>query len=157
MNPKLEKHENPEYWELIDLDTGKPLWTNKKQKEPWRDDFNVYISQLKIAWADALNDDDWLNKQESLNNNPNLDIKASVTKSCVNYWATEEGWKNKKRKNSKTIDWRQTFAKTLTINKVYKNAINMVGSVTGNTESARKEAIISHLNNKGRDNDSSLF
>jgi hypothetical protein len=157
MNPKLEKHENPDYWELIDLDTGKTLWTNKKQKEPWQDDFNIYLQMVRNAWTDIMNDDDWIKKQEKINNNENLDIRASVTKSCTIYWATEEGWKNKKSKKGKTIDWRQTFAKTLTINKVYKNASNRFNTTSGNTESARKEAIISHLGSESRDNDSSLF
>ena len=155
MNPKLEKHDNPEYWELIDLDSGKTLWTDKRQKELWQTDFKVYLQMVRDAWADVMNDAEWINKQEIINNNPNLDIRASINKSCINFWATEEGWKNKKKRNSKTIDWRQTFAKTLTINKVYKNAVNRIGS--NNTEASRKEAIITYATIQSRPDDAGLF
>ena len=84
----------------------------------WRTDFETYKQEL-WTWFDGITRDKaWISEQERFN--PNLDILLSIEKSIKNFWGTEAGWKNKKSRKSVDLDWKQTFAKTLDINKVYK-------------------------------------
>lgn len=84
----------------------------------WRTDFETYKKEL-WTWFDGITRDKvWLAEQEKFN--PNFDILLTIEKSIKNYWITEAGWKNKKSRKSENLDWKQTFAKTMDINKVYK-------------------------------------
>lgn len=91
----------------------------KGEKEiTWRTDFETYKKEL-WSWFDAVTRDKvWILEQEKFN--PNLDILLTIEKSIKNFWITEAGWKNKKSRKSEKLDWKQTFAKTMDINKVYK-------------------------------------
>ena len=94
--------------------------TNKGEGEiNWKNDFDTYIEELRTARKELFENTEWLEKQQSFN--PGVDIKKSIDKSCVNYWATEAGWKNKKRKQIKTVDWKATFANAISSpqNRVY--------------------------------------
>lgn len=94
--------------------------TNKGEVEiNWKNDFDTYIEELRTARKELFENTEWLEKQQSFN--PGVDIKKSIDKSCVNYWATEAGWKNKKRKQIKTVDWKATFANAISSpqNRVY--------------------------------------
>ena len=44
---------------------------------------------------------------------------SSLEMGFIAYWGSEEGWKNKKAKKSKTIDWKSTIIKTIKLNAVY--------------------------------------
>ena len=85
----------------------------------WKNDFDTYIEEMRTARKELFENTEWLEKQQSFN--PGVDIKKSIDKSCVNYWATEAGWKNKKRKQIKTVDWKATFANAISSpqNRVY--------------------------------------
>jgi hypothetical protein len=85
----------------------------------WKNDFDTYIEEMRTARKELFKNTEWLEKQQSFN--PGVDIKKSIDKSCVNYWATEAGWKNKKRKQIKTVDWKATFANAISSpqNRVY--------------------------------------
>ena len=88
----------------------------------WKNDYNEYINQLRRAYNDALSDKEWIQKEQRYN--PGLDIQLSLEKACVNYWATEAGWKKKKAKRSiKEINWKSTFSNALSMrsNQVWKN------------------------------------
>lgn len=89
------------------------------EKKNWKNDFDTYIEEMRTARKELFENTEWLEKQQSFN--PGVDIKKSIDKSCVNYWATEAGWKNKKRKQIKTVDWKATFANAISSpqNRVY--------------------------------------
>lgn len=86
----------------------------------WKKDFKVYLQELREAFNAIKEDLEWIEKQESFN--PGVNIVKSIEKACVNYWATEGGWKKKKRARSINIDWKSTFGNAVSqsMNKVYK-------------------------------------
>ena len=90
-----------------------------ENEKNWKNDFDTYIEEMRTARKELFENTEWLEKQQSFN--PGVDIKKSIDKSCVNYWATEAGWKNKKRKQIKTVDWKATFANAISSpqNRVY--------------------------------------
>lgn len=85
----------------------------------WKDDIEMYKEELRDAYRKTISDSEWITKQESFN--PGVDIKKTIEKSCINFWSTEAGWKHKKRTKTKEIDWRATFANSISqkANKVY--------------------------------------
>lgn len=90
-----------------------------EEKNTWKTDFSIYLSDLREAFSLIKLDTEWISKQELYN--PNVDVILSIEKSCTNYWATEAGWKKKRASKVKSIDWKSTFANAISINKVYKN------------------------------------
>lgn len=87
----------------------------------WRDDFEIYKSELRTIYKELVIDDEWIKTQERLN--PGIDILLTLEKSCVNYWATEGGWKHKKKSPKTTnIDWKATLTNSISMpgNRVYK-------------------------------------
>ncbi len=46
----------------------------------------------------------------------------TLDKVCIDYWATEDGWKKKKKSQSDTINWKTTLAKGIgnKLNHVYE-------------------------------------
>lgn len=84
----------------------------------WKNDFETYKNNLRDWFDEIQNDTAWIKQQEKYN--PNVDILLTIEKSCVAFWATEAGWKNKKKSGYVSIDWKSTFAKTMDMNKVYK-------------------------------------
>ena len=91
---------------------------NDKNNITWRDDFEIYKEVLRQEYLKIITNEEFISEQERFH--PNIDIKLSIEKSCVNYWATEAGWKKKKASRSKSIDWKSTFTNAIGINKVYK-------------------------------------
>lgn len=85
----------------------------------WRDDFGTYLDGLRKAYDALMSDEDLLNKMQRYH--PNVDIRLSVEKACVEFWSLEAGWKNKKKTRSQAIDWQATFRNALNIqsNRVY--------------------------------------
>lgn len=90
----------------------------------WKEDFSLYKKELREAYAQLMNNREYLKTQERLN--PRVDIKLTLEKACVNFWATEEGWIHKKRKRSKTINWKTTLTNSISqsMNRVYKDRPN---------------------------------
>jgi hypothetical protein len=93
-------------------DTLKPLW---------KKDYEVYLANLRDEYKMIKKDAEWIATQEKFN--PGVDVLLSIEKACVNFWATEAGWKHKKKGNTETIDWQRTLANAISNknNKVYKN------------------------------------
>jgi hypothetical protein len=94
---------------------------DKKEKDTpeWKKDFNVYKNDLYQAFEEIKNDREWIEKQERLNKN--LDVVATIEKGIEVYWGVEdEGYKRKKKEKTKVINWRNTFAKNLDKNRVFK-------------------------------------
>jgi hypothetical protein len=100
--------------------------TNNKQEEEeykeknntnWRSDFSIYLSECKLAYKSFMEDVELLKTQQRLN--PRINIKLSIEKGYVNFWGTEGGWKFKKGKRSKEINWKSTIINSIGMNKVY--------------------------------------
>ena len=84
----------------------------------WRENFEIFLNELYGEFEKLKQDEIWIKEQEKLN--PGLDILLSIEKSIKNFWGTELGWKNKKKSKTENPSWKQTFARTLDKNKVYK-------------------------------------
>jgi hypothetical protein len=91
--------------------------SNIDSSSTWRNDFEIYKSGLREVYLKLINDKKYINEQARFY--PNVDIKLSLEKACTNFWATEAGWKNKKSKRSKNIDWKSTLTNAIEKNKVY--------------------------------------
>lgn len=101
-----------------DKDKDKEEDKEKDFIKTWRNDFPTYIEGLKAACRALMADIEWLKAQEKYH--PGVDIKLSVEKAVMNFWATEAGWKHKKGKKSKDLDWKATLTNAINLNKVYK-------------------------------------
>ena len=110
-NENNENNDNPPY--------NPP--EGEESESAWKNDFLVYKDELRNAFKKIKKDNDWISQQQAYY--PNVDIVKSIEKSCVNYWATEAGWKNKKSKKIKNICWKSTFGNSISKseNKVYYN------------------------------------
>ena len=89
-----------------------------KDKNGWKDNFDLYLSDLRFEYKKLISDVNFISEQERFN--PNIDIKLSIEKACTNFWATEAGWKNKIKSRTKVIDWKSTLTNAISLNKVYK-------------------------------------
>lgn len=90
------------------------------QTKTWRDDFEIYKSELRAFYLTLIKDKEFISQQEKYY--PSLDIILSIEKACTTFWATEAGWRHKKKSKSKEIDWKQTLINAIgqSMNKVYK-------------------------------------
>jgi hypothetical protein len=108
----------------------------EKKTEPptWRTDYKIYLAQLREEYTNLLHDQEWLEEKKKFN--PGVNIPLSLEKACVEFWATEAGWKHKKKSRSQNLDWRSTLTNALSLksNRVYETTGN--GKTTNNT---RKE------------------
>lgn len=108
--------------------------SSESDKKNWKNDFDIYVEELRNAYKEIQNDTDWIKQQESFY--LNVDIIKSIEKACVNYWATPTGWKKKKQSKISDINWKSTFGNAISLNKVYKNGNSNLqpGSNFGNSE-----------------------
>ena len=83
----------------------------------WRDSFDVYLTECKKGYELFMNDIELLKTQQRLN--PGINVKLSIEKGFINFWGTEAGWKFKKGKKSKEINWQSTIINSISMNKVY--------------------------------------
>lgn len=111
-----------------DIDIEKETSANADAKKvaaakSWRDDFEVYKSELKEAFDKIVSDEDFIENRQKYH--PNVDIRLSLQKAYEDYWNTEAGWKKKKSGRSKEIDWKATLRKALDQpqNRVYKQKV----------------------------------
>ena len=89
----------------------------KEIEKTWRNDFQIYLSDCKKAYKELINNTEFMERLQKLN--PKINILSSLEMGFIAYWGSEEGWKNKKAKKSKTIDWKSTIIKTIKLNAVY--------------------------------------
>lgn len=90
---------------------------NKDKNTNWRLDFDVYLLECKSGYEKYMNDSELLKTQQRLN--PGINVKLSIEKGFINFWGTEAGWKFKKSKKSKEINWQSTITNSISMNKVY--------------------------------------
>lgn len=79
----------------------------------WRNSFDSYRSSGQRVLNQLLADADYISTQSKFY--PNCDIALSLEKAWANFWGTEEGWEHKRKKRSKTINWRSTFTNSLSL------------------------------------------
>ena len=94
----------------------------KNTNSEWKSNYDVYLEDLRKAYKEIVTND-FIKEYQDLY--PELDIKKTIIKSCKTFWATPEGWKNKKRKHTTKINWKKTFINSLNFrfNKVYKSLL----------------------------------
>jgi len=98
--------------------------TNTAVVKNWKNDFEIYKSELNEVYNKLIFDYEFIATQEKLN--PNVDVGLSLEKAVLNFWATEAGWKHKKKSRSKELDWKSTLTNSISqsFNKVYKQKTN---------------------------------
>ena len=121
---------------ILNQDIGDEIIIPKKT---WKNDFEIYKENVRNGYREIMEDEAWFKKQREFY--PNVDILKSIEKSCVNFWITEGGWKNKKKAKTETINWKQTFANAIAQpqNKVYYDRNTNI-STTRNTKSGNYSA-----------------
>lgn len=88
-------------------------------EESWKTNFSIYIDELSNAIEEISNDAKWIAEQEAYN--ANVDIMATIKKGVAVYWGIEtEGYAYKKKADKRGINWKNTFARNMDKNKVYK-------------------------------------
>lgn len=113
----------------INKETNKPKINISESEKNWKNNFDVYVEELRNAYLEIKNDPDWIKQQESFY--LNVDILKSIEKACVNYWSTPAGWKKKKQSRITEINWKSTFGNAISLNKVYKNGNSNIQQTTG--------------------------
>lgn len=119
---KVRKKEDSSSCDDNNENISSSLNTNgEKSKKSWRNDFEIYLADVRAAYLDLIRDPIFLTTQQKFH--PNVDIRLTLEKACVNFWATEAGWKHKLRQRSKEINWKTTLTNAISQpqNKVYKN------------------------------------
>jgi hypothetical protein len=119
---KPEANQNKEFKERKNLnlnplnppkgETGDvPVKTGDAPSKTWRDDFEVYLTDLRTAYKSAVIDTAYITERAKYH--PGLNIRLSLEKACNEFWATPAGWKHKKKSKSDGLNWRATFTKSL--------------------------------------------
>jgi hypothetical protein len=113
--------------------------------DTWRDSFGIYVKELSEKHLELIKDQEFISIQEKYN--PNVNIVLSIEKAINNFWGTEAGWKNKKAKRTKTINWKSTLTKAIDMNKVWKSNEKNKSSNRGGFESDPTQRTIEQIQN----------
>ena len=116
----------------------------ENSKKSWKEDFNVYLSELNLVYDNLILDQNFIKEQEQFY--PEVDIVMSLKKAYTNFWRKESGWKFKKKKRIKTIDWKDTLTNAIGLNKVYKKKQTIVPPRKGTSLSDMREILDDHSN-----------
>lgn len=157
--PKQNPNEKPIYDNENEKDNennnenterGLPRGEGKKQRKPdestplvvdlqactvsgseWRTSFEAYRSALRECYNALRRDSAWLAERKRLN--PRVDVLLTLEKTCVEYWATPEGWERKKSAKG-SINWKSTLSKSISqkFNQVYENDKRISNNQRGN-------------------------
>lgn len=111
------KDRDPPLPPLTDAETETETET---EAPPWKEDIETYREELRQAYKAAMADEAWIAQRERYN--PNIEVRLTLEKACVDYWATEAGWEHKRKADTRKINWRKTFNTALSVpsNHVYK-------------------------------------
>lgn len=95
--------------------------TGKKIKPIWYDDYQEYRLFVKSAFEEFVCNG---GKEWAESTYPSIDYTKTMTEMYNNYWATEDGWKNKRDSWRKSvagnIDWSATIRRNYKKSAVYK-------------------------------------
>ena len=125
---------------ILNKDIGDEIFI---PKNTWKDDFDIYKENVRNGYREIIEDEAWFKKQSEFY--PNVNILKSIEKSCVNFWITEAGWKNKKKAKTETINWKLTFANAISQpqNKVYydrNTSLQQAGNYQSGANTRRNDA-----------------
>jgi hypothetical protein len=104
------------------------------EKTLWRDNFEMYLTDLRTAYRAAVIDTAYMTERAKYH--PGLNIKLSLEKACKEFWATEAGWKHKKKTKSNDLNWKSTFTKALDLK---SNQVWLQKGEQNETEESRKK------------------
>lgn len=154
-NPRLKKEENSESKSYSPEAKGR-ITGGDNPLDDWKNSFEVYKQQELAAFQSLVNDAEWVAEQQKFN--PQLDIMLSLEKAHTQFWGTEAGWKHKKAKRSKEINWKTTYqnALSMTSNKVYRQRDSVVTVKAKMQKQVDRNEVIEQLVDKLwklRDND----
>lgn len=90
-----------------------------KKEKTWREDYEIYLNLVREAYRAIRDDLELVNRQQTFH--PGVDIMLSIEKACENFWATESGWKHKKKSRAKEIDMKMTLVNAIDKNRVFKS------------------------------------
>lgn len=125
----------------------------------WKNDFNIYLDELNFIYDNLILDREFIRQQEEFN--PNIDILLSLKKAYTNYWATQEGWKHKKKQKAATINWKTTLTNAIGMNKVYKPkeqiAFKQKGTSISDVKEIMRKATEKYNNQNGNFEDKEPF
>lgn len=98
--------------EEVHKDKDKDKVKEKQIQLPsWRNNFEIYKSELLEELKNALSDENFISELEK--RFTDIDVKATIKKSVAQYWSTEDGWNKKIKSKSNEIDWKKTFRNSL--------------------------------------------
>jgi len=89
-----------------------------RESVTWKKDFAEYKKMAEAARIELLADGKFMDILSQVLDS-RCDVVASLNKSFNVFWSTEDGWKNKKRRRNKGIDWRSTIRKTIYTSRVF--------------------------------------
>lgn len=93
----------------------KKLGVEKPKKQvtviPWKENYEIYREKCAEVFK-RMSEDESL-KREVNELYPKIDFEKSLAKSFLGYWSTEDGWNNKRKRDSSSINWRATIIKTI--------------------------------------------
>lgn len=135
--------------EDANANTNEDLDIDPFKEKNWRKSFAFYQLQLSESHDSLIKNKEWLSTQERLN--PNINILLSIEKAVINFWSTEAGWKNKKAKRTKDIDWKSTLTNAIALNKVYNERIqtNNRNSFASDTTKETISGIVERIEQEG--------
>jgi len=116
-----------------DVDSNKERECKGKGKEKevktvgdnWRNNFDIYVQEANAAMQQLMNDEEFIRSREEYYRF--CDVRLSIQKMFVDFWATRDGWINKtSKRSSKSINWKSTVIKNLGIknNRISKTTNN---------------------------------
>jgi hypothetical protein len=115
--PKIEMESEKENVSKKDDSKERSTTLSKEVTKTWKNDFETYSEDCKKGFRSAVEDKEFMKKLYEYY--PRLDLKKSIEKSFTYFWSLKAGWKNKKKSDSESIDWKATIMNTISKNAVY--------------------------------------
>jgi hypothetical protein len=137
--PKRQPKPDDTLLDEININQTPPLPPDGGMAEgDWKKDFQIYLNGLRTAYEKLITDPAFLEQQQKYH--PGVNIPLTIEKACVNFWATEAGWKNKKSKKINEINWKSTLTNAISQpqNKVYHER-NYTTNKANTTDERRKD------------------
>lgn len=103
--------------DVIIKETDTIVSGKKETEKTWKNDFETYLTLVEEAYTSLRNDQEEIKRQERFYKD--VDIRLSLEKAYINFWATEAGWKHKKKSRSKDINMRSTLINAIPMNRVF--------------------------------------
>lgn len=80
-------------------------------EERWRDDYSIYLSEMKNALQALSADKDFIAQRERYR--PQIDIVKTLEKACGDYWSRPDVWEQRRTIMHRSLDWRRVLTNAL--------------------------------------------